>query len=731
MFDNQNDEEENSNFHLPKMKFSKDELKTIGSLFKKRFTTISKTVVTNRIWLKSAKSSSCHVLLTFPKNTSYDTIFTIMDRILKAGLIVNVKQHKTSSTVGFYITASYERLLQGAEDLEIKKIIKTNYGGGIKEFIFDEQEFYENIENEDLFLTTQERQSIIYDILYQIRCDNNDEQIIVNDKKVPNGRRLIFWCQKYKIISQILPIHDQDDLKELRKNWVFSLFSNQPLDKVCKYFGIKLTLYFAWLGFYTKSLLIPAFLGLAMWLSMGKDEKWDSIFFLVLCSFNLIWSICFNDLWNQRCAELSYKWGTLDMKENLLQDPRPMFKGEYKLNKVNNKLEPHYPEYKRALFRYLITFPTLLAVTGLTIAIMLKMFDLQEFFNHATTNKLLPELMGLTNFIPKMIYANIISFLNSVYKRMCTWLNDKENYREQTTHENHLIVKIVLFQFINSYLSLFYIAFYLQDVGLLKEQLFAIFITRQLTGNIKEAIFPYIFENLKQIKKIDRVAKDEKLDIKPDQELIDNVQRLQRYATKFLEQSSNLNTEKADNYQEEEIPSELSQPEVESLMPNYPDTFGDYLEMVMQYGLMVFFAPAFPLAALFTLFNNFIEIRTDAFKMCFLYQRPFGQIVSNIGRWQDVIETFSILGIIVNCGLLITFGVIQKLLPSVTFYESVAIVIVVEHVFLGFYKVLNYSLPKLPRWIIVAKSRLEYRRREALRTLEMNEMHNIKCSSNN
>jgi anoctamin-8 len=56
--------------------------------------------------------------------------------------------------------------------------------------------------------------------------------------------------------------------------------------------------------------------------------------------------------------------------------------------------------------------------------------------------------------------------------------------------------------------------------------------------------------------------------------------------------------------------------------------------MVMQFGLMVFFAPAFPLAPLFALFNNVIEVRSDAFKMCFLFQRPFGQRVCNIGTWQ-------------------------------------------------------------------------------------------------
>lgn len=99
-------------------------------------------------------------------------------------------------------------------------------------------------------------------------------------------------------------------------------------------------MYFAWLSFYTRALIIPGVLGAAMWLSKGKNEMHDSIFFLILCGFNLIWSICFNDLWKQKCAEYSYKWGTLDMKEDLLQDPRPMYKGVYKPSQVTNKLEP-------------------------------------------------------------------------------------------------------------------------------------------------------------------------------------------------------------------------------------------------------------------------------------------------------------------------------------------------------------------------------------------------------
>jgi hypothetical protein len=50
------------------------------------------------------------------------------------------------------------------------------------------------------------------------------------------------------------------------------------------------------------------------------------MFFLILSAFNLIWGACFNDLWKQRSAEYAYKWRTLDIEENYLQEPRPLFK---------------------------------------------------------------------------------------------------------------------------------------------------------------------------------------------------------------------------------------------------------------------------------------------------------------------------------------------------------------------------------------------------------------------
>lgn len=87
---------------------------------------------------------------------------------------------------------SFYRFLKGAEELELKKLIKVNFGGGVKEFIFEEQEFYQDIENEDIFLNTQERQEIIYDTLNRLTVggDSSDENLVIEGRKVPIGKKL-------------------------------------------------------------------------------------------------------------------------------------------------------------------------------------------------------------------------------------------------------------------------------------------------------------------------------------------------------------------------------------------------------------------------------------------------------------------------------------------------------------------------------------------------------------
>ena len=156
------------------------------------------------------------------------------------------------------------------------------------------------------------------------------------------------------------------------------------------------------------------------------------------------------------------------------------------------------------------------------------------------------------------------------------------------------------------------------------QQLAAQLITRQVIGNFNEAVWPFLKESY-------------------------------RIATRKM-QHKTADTKRAKATDDEEVKSvnsDLSKSELESCMYTYESTFDDYLELVVQFGYVMLFAPVFPLAALCAFLNNLIEIRSDAFKLCYVYQRPFGtEPLRVVDEWTRVLSYLSVAAIATNCGLM-------------------------------------------------------------------------------
>uniref|UniRef100_A0A8B9JY57 Anoctamin n=1 Tax=Astyanax mexicanus TaxID=7994 RepID=A0A8B9JY57_ASTMX len=74
----------------------------------------------------------------------------------------------------------------------------------------------------------------------------------------------------------------------------------------------------------------------------------------------------------------------------------------------------------------------------------------------------------------------------------------------------------------------------------------------------------------------------------------------------------------------------------------------EYMEMIIQYGFVTLFVASFPLAPLFALLNNVIEIRLDAAKFVTEIRRPDAVREKEIGIWHNILSGISKFAVITN-----------------------------------------------------------------------------------
>ncbi|XP_014897042.1 anoctamin-8 [Poecilia latipinna] len=848
----------------------------LDKLFGKRLLQAGRHILSHKSWMKTVPTENCDVLMTFADTIDDHTLLWLLNHI-RLGipeLIIQIRHHKHTRVYAFFITATYENLLRGAEEMGLRKGVKPEFGGGARSFSCEEDYIYENIESELCFFTSQERQTIIKYWMDNLRAKQGE---VLHNIIFLEGQPIIPELRARGVIQQIFPLHEQRILNQLMKSWVQAVCEKQPLDDICDYFGVKIAMYFAWLGFYTTSMLYPAVIGFVLWMLTESDQTSRDICCVVFALFNVVWATLFLERWKRRGAELAYKWGTLDTPSKSLEEPRPQFRGVKRCSPITGCEEFYYPPWRRRVFRWLVSLPICILCLCFVFLVMLICFELQEFVMG------IKEMPRLARFIPKIMLAITVSACDEVYRKIACWLNDMENYRLQSAYEKNLIIKMVLFQFVNSYLSLFYIGFYLKDMERLKEMLATLLIIRQFLQNVKEVLQPYLYERhklgelslravwdllLSVLLKYARLAagkvqasptdptvpgpglrgtrpgvgNPERREKKclnggcgvPDEEeggerdeadsgrfsegeteeenVIDCGLKLRKVSfiekvdrrpacggvpmeNSFLEEGSPTMVEKGmdpasvfemcddddDNGihdvkdpgggsaeglsaaaaatagsaaplpsasdgaaslrhrrrgqsvertepktkreswmdpPEERERTTLTQAEMESCMQTYADTFQDYQEMFVQFGYVVLFSSAFPLAAMCALINNIIEIRSDAFKLCTGLQRPFGLRVESIGQWQTAMEAMGLIAIIVNCYLIGQCGQLQRLFPWLSPEMAIISIVILEHFAILLKYVIHVAIPDIPTWVKEEMAKLDYQRREAFKKHE-------------
>ena len=534
-------------------------------------------------------------------------------------LVIQKKSFLGHNKQGFFITADEECMTQTA----ISMGMETAAAAGDR-------------------LSSQQRQTIIRHYLQSIRYTSRTMKHSIPAVKFREGEVVISKLIRIRLIESLFPLHSRRDLRELQSNWVSSFWSRQPLDAIQCYFGLKIAMYFAFLGHYTEWVSVPALLGLVVHVSyyFVSDLTFDLMTLVFTISIS-IWSGFYVESLKKSCKSLADKWSVQEEVASLSSFRiRSEFQGQVSYDEADNAVKIDYPEWKRKVFQYLVTLPAMIMSLVALFYVMLTLLKFSTYWDTVLVQE--KGYPAWTSWIPNVLFALVITVLDKVYFQLAVGLNERENHAYELVHENQLVSKLVVFQFVNSFLSLFYLAFIVGDMAKLQEQLIALLITRQVIGNLGESVWPAI---QKAILISPRFNHPDSLKDDPD----------------------------------------VHAAEVESLLNQYDSTYEDYLEMFIQFGYVVLFASTFPIGALCAFLNNIIEIRSDAFKLCVTCRRPFaGERVKDIGHWLQAINVLVYLSILVNCALLVKSGVIKRIFHDYLNDTEVLLVgILIEHLLIA------------------------------------------------
>uniref|UniRef100_K3W8D0 Anoctamin transmembrane domain-containing protein n=1 Tax=Globisporangium ultimum (strain ATCC 200006 / CBS 805.95 / DAOM BR144) TaxID=431595 RepID=K3W8D0_GLOUD len=424
-----------------------------------------------------------------------------------------------------------------------------------------------------------------------------------------------------KCIVAAFPLHNFEELAELKKKWFSWKFApwGQPLVEIKDYFGEKVGLYFAWLGHYTTWLIMPSLVGILVFLSVIVESTADSNFVPYFGLFMALWSTFYYEYWKRYNSTLALEWGMSSFEDEEVE--RPEFEGEWIQSPVDGSRTRYFSpqqRFRRIMGSLFFVFILILLVIGCISGIFI--------FRYAATNqwKDFFTINGtqIGGPVASTINAVQIMILNNLYSGMASKLNNFENHRTDTEFEDHLIGKTFLFQFVNSYASLFYVAFIKSaaegkckgyEDGCMDELMMGlgiIFVLRLTSGNFFEVGLPWIKQQLANVNQLSELAKNA---VRREPSEIERQMRLDVYDQR--------------------------------------GTFDDYNEMIIQFGYVTLFVVGFPLAPALALLNNFFEIRIDAHKLVHATRRPDPRGAQDIGTWGTIIEVMSSISVVTNVAL--------------------------------------------------------------------------------
>ncbi|TVU35377.1 hypothetical protein EJB05_17264 [Eragrostis curvula] len=463
------------------------------------------------------------------------------------------------------------------------------------------------------------------------------------------------------VVKLVFPLHDEIKRKQLLGNWALNWldFTWQPIDEIYSYFGTKIATYFAFLGMYTRWLFFPAVFGLATQLIDFGSLQW-----LVLPAFFIFvisWAVFFLQFWKRKNSALLARWGinysiseykNLGNDLDLLSDSR-----RDSLTSEEKKFGDASAE-KRKLQRN-EWFGVLLKIRNNGI-IVLAIICLQLPFELAYAHLYEITETEVLRYLLTAVYLVAIQYYTRIGGKVSVILIKYENNQGEESSSASLVYK--------SYIGLFYHASLYRDIMALRQVLIQRLIVSQLLENLIENSIPYLKYSYKKYIAVHK-KKHEK----------------ESPAGKLVRLSTRVEKEYLKPFYTASIGEELED-----------GLFDDFLELTLQFGMIMMFACAFPLIFCFAALNNVTEIRADALKLLVMLKRPIPRAAATIGAWLNIFQFLVVMAICTNCLLLVCLYDEEG---NWRIEPGLAAILIMEHVLLLIKFGFSHFVPEEPAWV--------------------------------
>lgn len=390
----------------------------------------------------------------------------------------------------------------------------------------------------------------------------------------------------------------------------------------------------------------------------------------------------------EKIFSIKFGQGHISQQEDISDDlnERPGFEGKYRRSITNDNLnEMYYPPHLKFL-RSLLVLLACSMVMALYFLIIILLFlfcsyldeEINGFdddyyeekkrqynYNEHLVQMELEKSTSLFRFpitIPAVFNVILLQIFQPFFSKLATKLTVYENHQSMQDYRDNYILKKFMFQFLSLSGPLFLIYYVNRLVGFHCVQddcyihsiyHFGTVFCMLFLLNFWEILYPWVKSKFLRYKK--KIAGVAGVQVEEDEEEKEDKKKKKNSKDKDKKKKKIINTNNNNEDPFQKINQFIEDEAMKECYMESAEIYGteeDYIEITLQYSLLILFGIAFPLGFFIAIVWNMLELQTDKVKLLKYIQRPTPMPEQTIGSWLQILEMAGYITIVSNSALI-------------------------------------------------------------------------------